>query len=80
MSSKKRIHREEPKTERYRLERINIKEISNKYPDKVTGVEQKGDKSILVLDTCKIVFGDKFNKNSSTKRINKQLRNNKANQ
>ena len=57
-----------------------IKEISNKYPDKVTGVEQKGDKSILVLDTCKIVFGDKFNKNSSTKRINKQLRNNKANQ
>jgi hypothetical protein len=68
------------KTEKYRLEMVNIKEISNKYPDKVTGVEQKGDKSILVLDTCKIVFGDKFKKNPSTKRINKQLRNNKANQ
>jgi len=68
------------KTEQYHLSIINIKEISNKYPDKVVDIRQQRHKSYLILDTCKIVFGDKFKKNSSINRMNKQLRNNKRNQ
>ena len=44
------------KDNRYRLENISIKEIVDKYPDKYVETLQKGKNTVLVLDTCKIVF------------------------
>jgi len=44
------------KDNRYRLENISIKEIVDKYPDKYVKTLQKGKNTVLVLDTCKIVF------------------------
>tara|TARA_Y100001951_G_C11267023_1_gene256257 strand:+ start:804 stop:974 length:171 start_codon:yes stop_codon:yes gene_type:complete len=41
---------------RYKLETVSIKEIIEKYPDKVVeAIDRKRD-TILVLDTCKIRF------------------------
>ena len=52
----KRIKRKREETEVDRLEKISIKEISSKYPDKVVGVIDRRNDSILILDTCKIIF------------------------
>ena len=41
---------------RYRLENISIKEIMNKYPDKVMYAIDRKKETILVMDTCKIIF------------------------
>ncbi|MBC8304018.1 MAG: hypothetical protein H8E55_50700 [Pelagibacterales bacterium] len=39
-----------------RLKKISMKEIIDKYPDKVIEVVDKKRTSVLVLDTCKIIF------------------------
>jgi len=67
-------------TGKYCLDSITIKEICNKYPDKVTGnIMNKHGVTHLVMDTCTIIFNSKFNKVSSDARINKQIRNNNHN-
>ena len=43
----------------YKLENISIKEIMNKYPDKVMDAVDREKDTVLVLDTCKIVFRKK---------------------
>lgn len=47
------------KDNRYRLSKISVMEIIDKYPDKYVETLQKGKNTILVLDTCKIVFKNK---------------------
>ena len=43
----------------YKLENISIKEIMNKYPDKVMDAVDRKKDTVLVMDTCKIVFRKK---------------------
>ena len=40
----------------FRLGKISIKEIMDKYPDKVVDVYAEGKNAIMVLDTCRIKF------------------------
>jgi hypothetical protein len=40
----------------FHLEKLTIKEIMKKYPDKVVDVYAEGKDAILVLDTCRIRF------------------------
>ena len=40
----------------YRLETVTIKEIMNKYPDKVVDVIDRGRDIVVVMDTCKIIM------------------------
>tara|TARA_Y100000401_G_scaffold56316_1_gene44592 strand:+ start:417 stop:638 length:222 start_codon:yes stop_codon:yes gene_type:complete len=40
----------------YRLGAVTIKEVMDKYPDKVVDVYSEGDTAVLVLDTCRIKF------------------------
>ena len=40
----------------FRLGKVSIKEIMNKYPDKVVDVYAEGKNAIMVLDTCRIKF------------------------
>ena len=64
----------------YCLDSITIKEICDKYPDKVMNtVMNKHGVTHLVMDTCTIVFDSKFKRLSSDTRLNKQIRNNKHN-
>ena len=40
----------------YALETITIKEIMNKYPDKVVDVIDRERDIVVVMDTCKIIM------------------------
>jgi len=40
----------------FRLGNITIKEIMDKYPDKVVDVYTEGKDAVMVLDTCRIKF------------------------
>ena len=64
---------------RHTLDNLSIKEIMDKFPDKVMSVEQRNGATYLQLDTCMIIFNSDFPRYSSPERINKQLRNNKYN-
>tara|TARA_R110002020_G_scaffold256273_3_gene469934 strand:- start:800 stop:982 length:183 start_codon:yes stop_codon:yes gene_type:complete len=46
----------EPKTIVNRLNKITIKEIIDKYPDKYVETYAEGKNAVLVLDTCRIKF------------------------
>jgi len=66
-----------PKT--HELTSFNVKEIIDKYPDKVISVESRNNATYLVMDTCILIFNSSFPRVSSVERIDKQLRNNKYN-
>ena len=40
----------------YRLETVTIKEIMNKYPDKVVDIIDRERDIVVVMDTCKIIM------------------------
>ena len=40
----------------YALETVTIKEIMNKYPDKVVDVIDRERDIVIVMDTCKIIM------------------------
>jgi hypothetical protein len=64
---------------RHTLDNLSIKEIINKFPDKVISVEQRNRATYLQLDTCMIIFNSDFPRYSSSERLKKQLKNNKYN-
>ena len=64
---------------RHTLDNLSIKEIVDKFPDKVISIEQRNKATYLQLDSCMIIFNSEFPKYSSPERINKQRRNNKYN-
>tara|TARA_R110002072_G_scaffold152283_2_gene301911 strand:+ start:394 stop:567 length:174 start_codon:yes stop_codon:yes gene_type:complete len=41
---------------KYRLEKISMKEIVDKYPDKVVDAYTEGKNAVLVLDNMRIKF------------------------
>ena len=46
---------------KYCLDSITIKEICNKYPDKIMDITMSKNKIIhLVMDTCTIIFNSNF--------------------
>jgi len=64
---------------RHALDNLSIKEIMDKFPDKVISVEQRNRATYLQLDSCMIIFNSDFPKYSSPERLNKQRRCNKYN-
>ena len=64
---------------RHVLDNLTIKEIMDKFPDKVISVEQRNRATYLQLDSCMIIFNSDFPKYSSPERLNKQRRGNKYN-
>ena len=40
----------------YVLESMNIKEIVDKYPDKIIDVVDRKKDVVIIMDTCRIVF------------------------
>ena len=64
---------------RHTLDNLSIKEIIDKFPDKVMSVEQRNGATYLQLDTCMVIFNSDFPRYSSPERLEKQLRNNKYN-
>ena len=51
----------------YALETVTVKEIMNKYPDKVVDVLDRERDIVIVMDTCKIIM--RKTKDKSWKKI-----------
>ena len=64
---------------KYGLENISIKEIIDKYPDKVMGMVYQGKNSAVIIPNGKIVFDKRIKREPSEKNLAKVLRNNKHN-
>ena len=64
---------------RHSLDNLSIKEIMDKFQDKIISVEQRNNSTYLQLDSCMIIFNSDFPKYSSPERLNKQCRSNKYN-
>lgn len=54
----KNIKKDKPVTT-YLLEKLSMKEIVDKYPDKVVNVYNEGKYAVLVLDNMRIKFPNK---------------------
>ena len=65
MIMKKVIKRKEP--QRYRLDNISMREIKNKYPDKVIDAYAENGRLVIVLDTCRIKFDDRVKQQRGNK-------------
>lgn len=46
----------DPEHNQFRLNKLTIKEIIDKYPDKYVDAYMEGNNAVLVLDTCRIKF------------------------
>lgn len=44
----------------HELTSFNIKEIIDKYPDKVVSVESRNNSTCLIMDTCILIFNSNF--------------------
>ena len=55
---------------RHTLDNLSIKEIIDKFPDKVVSVEQRNNSTYLQLDSCMIIFNSDFPRYSSPERLN----------
>lgn len=47
---------QESRVQSFRLDKLTIKEILDKYPDKCVDAYMEGNNAVLVLDTCRIKF------------------------
>jgi len=48
---------------RYRLNCVSMKEIKDKYPDKLIDAYAEHERLVIVLDTCKIKFDERIPQN-----------------
>ena len=53
--------------QRYRLNNISVKEIKDKYPDKIVDAHVENGRLVLVLDTCRIKFDERINQKVENK-------------
>ncbi len=53
----KTVKRKEPR--RYRLNNVSMREIKDKYPDKIVDAYTEGGRLVLQLDTCRIKFDER---------------------
>ena len=63
---KKVIHKE-PQHQRYRLNNISMKEIKDKYPDKIVDAYAESGRLVLILDTCRIKFDERINQKAENR-------------
>ena len=63
----KKIIKKEPIHQRYRLGNISMREIKDKYPDKIIDAYAEDGRLVLVLDTCRLKFDERVNQKAQNK-------------
>ena len=48
----KKVIKKKPSHQRYRLNNISMKEIKDKYPDKIVDAYAEDGRLVIVMDTC----------------------------
>ena len=57
----KKVVKKEYENQRYRLNNVSMKEIKDKYPDKIVDAYAEDGRLVIQLDTCKIKFDERVN-------------------
>ena len=55
----KKVIKKEYENRRYRLNNVSMKEIKDKYPDKIVDAYAKDGRLVIQLDTCRIKFDER---------------------
>jgi len=63
----KKVVKKKHEPQRYRLDNISMREIKNKYPDKVIDAYAENGRLVIVLDTCRIKFDDRVKQQRGNK-------------
>ena len=63
----KKIIKKEPSNQRYRLNNVSMREIKDKYPDKIIDAYAEDGRLVLVLDSCRLKFDERVNQKAENK-------------
>ena len=63
----KKVVKKEYENQRYRLNNISMKEIKDKYPDKIVDAYAEDGRLVIQLDTCRIKFDERIKQQRGNK-------------
>tara|TARA_R100001594_G_scaffold3788_7_gene13987 strand:- start:1142 stop:1381 length:240 start_codon:yes stop_codon:yes gene_type:complete len=63
----KKVVKKEYENQRYRLNNVSMKEIKDKYPDKIVDAYAEDGRLVIQLDTCKIKFDERVKQQRGNK-------------
>ena len=63
----KKVVKKEYENRRYRLNNVSMKEIKDKYPDKIVDAYAEDGRLVIQLDTCKIKFDERIKQQRGNK-------------
>ena len=63
----KKVVKKEYENQRYRLNNVSMKEIKDKYPDKIVDAYAEDGRLVIQLDTCKIKFDERVKQQKGNK-------------
>ena len=55
----KKVIKKEPSHQSYRINNVSMKEIKDKYPDKIVDAYAEDGRLVIQLDTCRIKFDER---------------------
>ena len=63
----KKVVKKEYENQRYRLNNVSMKEIKDKYPDKIVDAYAEDGRLVIQLNTCKIKFDERVKQQRGNK-------------
>ena len=63
----KKVVKKEYENQIYRLNNVSMKEIKDKYPDKIVDAYAEDGRLVIQLDTCKIKFDERVKQQRGNK-------------
>ena len=63
----KKVIKKEPSHQSYRINNVSMKEIKDKYPDKIVDAYAEDGRLVIVMDTCRIKFDNRVKQQKGNK-------------
>ena len=63
----KKVIKKEPSHQSYRINNVSMKEIKDKYPDKIVDAYAEDGRLVIVMDTCRIKFDNRVKQQRGNK-------------
>ena len=63
----KKVINKQPSHQSYRINNVSMKEIKDKYPDKIVDAYAEDGRLVIVMDTCRIKFDNRVKQQRGNK-------------
>ena len=63
----KKVIKKQPSHQSYRINNVSMKEIKDKYPDKIVDAYAEDGRLVIVMDTCRIKFDNRVKQQRGNK-------------